>query len=489
MPTPASHGLLETLVRTCHARVASQIRRRECFLAIAITLCAACGLLLLGTRYVPVVVIPLALALGAWIATTRLRSTIPDEYRVARQIDEREGLSDELATAYFFRAAETGTFSRRLADRLYEIAARSARSVKPELLFPNELSRSHRFCAYFLGAALLLFALRAGVQPALSFEPPLATLLLHSLFGHQSRPPLASGPDPATIVERPGADDEDASAALPESKSADVADAEDLPDERFDDPERELSELPDVEGLITIPTESIEEPLDELQAQADEGAEGEVGDESADAPIDPDADSWGEDAQSLLDKLKQAFENMLETLDMASVDSSDSESGQEQGSGSTEQASSTGEEGTSGEPDEEGSAEGAEASMEGGEAGEEAGEAASAGTTSGEDSAGEQSSGENASAAGTSDGAKDFAEAEQQEVLGALEELYMERAEKMKGDVTVETRLAEQSANVPYSPQSASHSDSGGAISRDEIPPAYRTYIQNYFETLRRNAE
>ena len=87
------------------------------------------------------------------------------------------------------------------------------------------------------------------------------------------------------------------------------------------------------------------------------------------------------------------------------------------------------------------------------------------------------------------DGSKEFEEAEQLGVFGELEDLYMQRAERMKGDVTIETRLAEQSASVPYNQRLTSHTDTGSAISRDEIPAAFRTYIKNYFETLRGNAE
>ena len=65
----------------------------------------------------------------------------------------------------------------------------------------------------------------------------------------------------------------------------------------------------------------------------------------------------------------------------------------------------------------------------------------------------------------------------------------MQRAENIKGDVTIETRLAEQNASVPYNQRSTSHADRGGAISRDEIPAAFRTYIKNYFEALRKSPE
>ena len=487
----STFGLIETLVHTCQLRIAGQIRKRECFLAVAVLLSAVCCLLLLGTRYVPVAVLPLAAALGAWMAVTRWKLSVPGKYLVSQQIDEREALSDELATAYFFRSTGSVGFSQHVAERQYELASESARTINPENVFPNTLVPTQRFSVYFLASAALLFGLRVGVQSKLSFEPPLAPLLLESLFGFNPEPQRADHSTPAHIDLRDeleqGITEDELAAKAGTAESSEP----DLPDEGYDDPGRDADELPEVEGLITLPIEeeAVESSLQESSTLTDEGSDSPDGDEAPDLPTEPDADSWNDDAQSLLDKLKQAFQNMLETLDLSSIDSSDSQEGQETGSGSAEEASSAGEPADSGDPDDQVSSEAADASMEGGEPGQEAGETASAGTTSGEDSSGNQSSGENASAAGTSDGSKEFAEAQHEEVIGLLEELYMERAERMKGDVTVETRLAEQTARVPYNQQATAHADQGGAISRDEIPPAYRSYIQNYFEALRRNAE
>ncbi len=493
MSSSASNsGLVETVVHTCRVRLAGQIRNRECFLALAVALSGVCSLLLLGTRYVPAVMLPLAATLGAWMAIKRWKLSVPDKYSVAQQIDERVELSDELATAYFFRSTDDSTFSKRVADWQYDLASESARNINPELVFPNTLAPTQRVSVYILASAALLFGLRVGVQSKLSFEPPLAPLLLESLFGYQPQGPRADQLPAAQIDQRDGTEESLNEAEFPERLAAEPETSEqDLPDEQYEDPALDAGELPEVDGLITIPIEEqgAEDSLKESSTQADDGSDGSVPDDAAEIPTDPDLDRWNEDARSLLDKLKQAFQNMLQTLDMASIESADSETGQEQGSGSTEEAASAGEPAESGDSDDQMSTEAADASMEGGEPGQEAGETASAGSTSGEDSSGDQSSGENASAAGTSDGSKEIVEAEQMEVLGALEELYMQRAERMKGDVTIETRLAEQSASVPYNQQSAEHADQGGTISRDEIPPAYRSYIQNYFETLRRNAE
>ena len=485
----ASPGFVEALVRSCRARIASQISRRECFLAVGVALLGICSLLLMGTRYVPVAMLPLAASLGTWMAFQRWKASLPDGYAVARRIDLRADLPDEISTAYYFRSASPGTFSEAVAESQYRQAARTAATIRPDSVFPASVPSTQRTATILLATAVLLFGLRAGLQSSLSFEPPLASLLLTSIFGVAPAPP--AGPTRAARIEQQetGQESEDPPNFLerPAGRSEQTDNL--LPSEEHQDPVSESDEMPEVEGLITLPMEEIEaeSQAPDRDRQADDTSASD--DDAAEMPTDASEDNWNQEAQSLLDKLKQAFANMLQTLDMASVESSDSEQGQEQGSGTSEESASAGDQAQSGQADQEMSSDLADARMEGGEPGQEAGETASAGNTSGEDSSGDQSSGENASAAGTSDGSKEFTEAEQLEVLGALEELYMERAENMKGEVTIETRLAEQSASVPYNQRSTTHSDRGGAVSRDEIPAPYRTYIRNYFETLRRTAE
>ncbi len=485
----ASSGLVETLVRHCRGRVAAHIRWQEGFLGLAVLLAGACALLLMGTRYVPVAMLPLAAALGAWLAVQRWKTGVPGPYAVAQIIDEREDLLDQISTAYYFRSAPGGPVARPVAASQYEQAVRSAAGLRPAAIFPRAIPVTRRAAIALVGVAALLLGLRVSLQPAVSFEPPLASLLMSSLFGFPPQRPPAELDRAALIDEQ--ADAENASEEELEAPPAGTSEGSDtrLAAEEYEDPPSDSDEMPEVEGLITVP---LEEPgIDALgedpSVQGDRAEAGSAAGEDAEVPPDPEGDGWNEEAQSLLDKLKEAFDNMLQTLDMASVESADSAAGKEQGSGTSEQAQSAGDPAEAGDP--EMASESGSASMEGGEPGQEAAESASVGNTGGEDSTGDSSSSENASAAGTSDGSKELAEAEQLEVLGALEELYMERAENMTGEVTIETRLAEQHASVPYNQRSTTHADGGGTISRDEIPAPYRTYIRNYFETLRRNAE
>ena len=487
---PKSSGPVEALVDAGRLRVAAQVRHRECFLALAVVVFGVCALLFFGTRYVPFALLPLAAGFGVWAAIQRWGTGVPDGYSIAQRIDAHEALADAFSTAYYFRTTGSASFATGVADSQYRRASRAAEAIAPEGVFPGGAPGTQRVSLWLGVAATLLFGLRVAVQPQVSLEPPLAPLLAQALFGYEPERPSAAFLAALEMRDEAGPGPSQDETRLPDVPPGETDPIpEELPEERYDGPLDESEAPPEVEGLITLPLEEL--AADGLLEESQEGGPLDPGpdqDDSADAiPPDPHEEGWNQEAQSLLDKLKQAFENMLQTLDMASVESADSEAGSEQGSGTSEESPSAGDPADSGDTSESAGSEMADASMEGGEPGAESGETASASGNSGQNSDGEQSSGENASAAGTSDGSKEFEEAEQLEVLGALEELYMERAERMRGDMTVETRLAEQSASVPYQQRATTHADRGGAVSRDEIPAAYRMYIQNYFEALRKN--
>jgi hypothetical protein len=122
--------------------------------------------------------------------------------------------------------------------------------------------------------------------------------------------------------------------------------------------------------------------------------------------------------------------------------------------------------------------------MEGGESGQPSSQQIAQGE--GGNSSEQPGQGQPASAAGSNDGSKEAAEqAEIEEAMGRLEELYSRRAEEMRGEVMIETEKAQQSARTPYQPKAAGHQDLGGTVSRDAIPLAYQSYIKSYFENLR----
>ena len=69
--------------------------------------------------------------------------------------------------------------------------------------------------------------------------------------------------------------------------------------------------------------------------------------------------------------------------------------------------------------------------------------------------------------------------------MGKLNDLYGQRAKTLTGEVTVEAQSGKQSLRTPQSQRTAQHADSGGEVSRDEIPLAYQPYVKEYFNKLR----
>ncbi len=485
---PANLDVVESIVDHGRRRIAAQISKRERFLALSFLLGGVCGLLFFGADFFPVFLVFLVACLGIYLAWNRRREYEPESYAIARLIDSRWGLEDQLATAYYFRTA--GAVSP-FAGVQYERARKASSTVRLESVFPDESPLTVRAAAALAVAGLLLFAIRAVLQPRFSMQPPLPSVVMAAFFGddwNQSREAVI---ERHAIVDEPRAVPAFAedSPELPVGEEAEQPlDSPLLPEEEFQPHPGDPEWKPEVEGLAVNPQEDIEDG-DMLFETPSAGLD-ENSDKSADEEASPQDDSetpseegWDDESQSLLDKLKQAFENMIETFDMASNQSGDPGDNADETSGEESAESGDAGEGESDMPGEQSSS----AEMEGGEPADQAGDAGEASGPGGEDSNEQPGSGESASAAGSNEGSKELAEAEQMQVMGELEELFMDRAENMTGEVTVETRFAEQSAAVPFNNRTTSHSDRGGDVSRDEIPAEYRTYIQNYFDVLRKN--
>ena len=482
---PATLGVVESIVDQGRQRVVSQIAKRERFLALSFLLGGVCGLLFFGTAFFPVVLVLLVAALGAYVALNRQREREPNAYAIAQIVDARQGLKDQLATAYHFRTAGVGG---PLVGAQYEQAGKAAASVSLDTVFPDEAPLTVRVAVILAGAALLFFSVRAMLQPQLSFQPPLPSVIMAAIFGNDWNQSDDAVIERAELINKDEAEELAAAAEPPTGEQAEpLLDSAPLPDEEFQPPPDDPEWKPEVEGLTVNPEEDgagdelpFEVPKDGAQQGTEEGEEAGSTEKPAESP-----DEWDEDSQSLLDKLKQAFENMIETLDVASTESGEPGDNEGEGEQSDQEGSEEGEpgEGESDMPGEEASS----AEMEGGEPTDQAGDSSESPGEGGEDSNEQPGTGENASAAGSNEGSKELAEAQQAEAIGELEELFMERAENMTGEVTIETHSAEQSSSVPFNSRTTTHSDRGGDVSRDEIPAEYRTYIQNYFETLRKN--
>jgi hypothetical protein len=70
--------------------------------------------------------------------------------------------------------------------------------------------------------------------------------------------------------------------------------------------------------------------------------------------------------------------------------------------------------------------------------------------------------------------------------MGKISEIIGKRSANVSGEVTVEVQNGSQQLATPYANRSAAHGETSAEISRDEVPVALQTYVQQYFEQVRR---
>jgi hypothetical protein len=87
---------------------------------------------------------------------------------------------------------------------------------------------------------------------------------------------------------------------------------------------------------------------------------------------------------------------------------------------------------------------------------------------------------------GQNEGDKSIKDAEQLAAMGKISEIFGKRAQQITGEITVEVSSGKQQLKTAWSERKALHADTGAEVNRDEIPLAYQTYIQRYFEEVRK---
>lgn len=489
-----STSSLRSVILRAEQRLAWQLALREALLGLTIALAGVAVLLALGTDLFPAWLLGGSLLVGAAVGVYRWVRARPSPYEVAQRVDVRWRSEDQISTAYYFLANPSK--ASPLASQQRQMAEKLALSGDLMTALPFRLPKA----AYALGGMILLLAgllgLRYGFQRTLSLKPPLAPLVARALLAGEneraaaeetSQEPLKAGKEPPSSLTEQGEVNRDARREMSEPLT------EPLPqDEAAQDYGAEADfPMPEVQGL------SLDEQYgDELAGNA-AGEKGEPeGDLKAESLTDPsnaaepgsqqqetsspDAGAMNEESNDLLSRLKDAFENMLSALSLDQP--------------------STGQNAEQGQQSQQMSEQRADSSQAGGGESQQSGEGESESQTAGEGSAdtpqmaqgkgGDQGSeqspeGMTAASAGSNDGSKEISEAAQLQAMGELSELYNRRAAEMTGEVMIETQSARQSLQTPYQTTDAGHEDPGGTVSRDEIPLAYRSFIQTYFQTLR----
>ena len=476
----ANHHSAEAVrsaVERGHRRVLGQLAFRDGLLAATVALAGPAVLLVAGTDYFPLALLWLFSAAGLAVAANHWLRSRPAPYRVAQRMDRSWDSEDQISTAYHFLNQDSGSHEWAQLQRRHAAEAADSGDLRGALPFQLPHIAYALFSVTLLIA--LLFLVRYGTQPELSLKPPLPRLILQALLGDEP-------PEELVIEEnQPRPDDSDeAASSLDDEKDAEpleTADPEQI--DPFEQPPMagDLGEefaMPEVEGLSAEDEFGDELASDEALG-SEEGSQGEKEDPAEMADL---SSEWNKESESLMDKLKEAFENMMSKLNMEEPSQGQpSEQGTESENKQASDTPGKGQEAAGSETEE-----GSQSESEGGQA-----DAASdqISMEEGSSEASEQQSATSIATAGTGEGSKELREAEQAEVMGELSELYQQRAEEITGEFTIETQSARQTARTPYAPRQSGHLDRGSALSRDEIPLAYRAYIKEYFKKVRQETE
>ena len=90
------------------------------------------------------------------------------------------------------------------------------------------------------------------------------------------------------------------------------------------------------------------------------------------------------------------------------------------------------------------------------------------------------------SGVGKQDGNKDAKLAEQLAAMGKISEIIGKRSANVSGEITIEVQNTSQQLRTPYAASGASHAQTTGEIARDEVPMMYQSFVQQYFEHVRK---
>lgn len=472
--------------------ILERVRQRLLFQALVdrLSLAAACGLfgflllLLAGTQVLhwwwPLLLLGGALA---WGIVRALRG-LPGLYRVAQQLDLRCGLKDLVSTAFHFGSHRADARNAAVIDQVRQGAESAAETVDVRAAFPLRATRWSWAALGMLVVVLGAFGVRYGVLRTFDLSQPLLAVNIDPITGapvssddgrKMAKKLSAPELEGFTLPDADRAAIEENERAIEEQlKSFDVLDPDQAGPHGAGQKSRAASNSQQEEGEQSAGEKSSEGDNPTLSSGGDDSKQGG---QPKQPPKQPEKNS-------LLDKMRDAMANLMDKFKMDSKNSeqeADSKSGQSKGEGQQQAQGQKGQQ-QQGKPQSPGDPNDPQQGNQPGDAAD----AQNAQMTKGSQMQ-EPPSNNPKSGVGKSDGNKDVEAAQQLEAMGKLSELLSKRAEKIQGEMMVEvTNTRNQQARTPYSGKTAAHADSGGELTRDEVPLHLQHYVQKYYEQVRK---
>lgn len=462
---------LDALIDRAGRRTASLAAARIVFAAAAAALSVFALVLIAGTGILHWGWSAAAGLIVAAVAAWRERNRLPGPYQNAQRIDHILEAKDLLSTAWHFSASAGKS---ELVDSVLRQAGDTAATADVTVLMPWKLPRSGYVAASLLAVCAVLLGVRLSVLKTLDLHAGLAEVRFDTITGA----PVEAGKKMAkTQQPRPF---EGVGVDIPGYEAASLT----------GDEKNEQIEQFDVEA-----TEAGASGQKGSRSQSgQEGGEGEPGDEPGDQPGVEDVPTGTQDPSrqpgnkgkgsqqdkpnSLMDKMRDALASLMDKLKIEPPPGEGKESatksqqpgqGKKDGKGQKGQSQNAQADADGEKSDAEG--EGEQTQMTKNQSGQPP----------------EPPSGQPRSGMGTQDGSKDTAMSEDAEAMGKLSELFGRRSQNVKGEVMVEvSKSRNQALRTPLADRSASHGESGGEVSRDEVPLHLQDYVQRYYKQVRK---
>ena len=476
-------------------QLAAQAAHAVSFAMGLLVLLLVTGTEILGWRWVIILPVIMFVA-GIWVAGRKL----PKLYAVAQLVDARLKLADTLSTAFFFSTGKfAGCASETVRLAQWRQAVHASHSVNASQAVPFTVPRGIYVSTALAIVAAGLVAVRYGVERRLDLRPPIAAILQQLLQDPKTELAKLQEEKKQNAPEDPATRKDDGA----ESSAAGKKDGN-----TKGGPESEIQAAMGSSGengkseAAQNDATSADESQDQEQAGS-ENSSGQTGTEaqrqaagkkdSSGRPAQSDQQGGGsprsgaaEDSQSLMSRLSDAMQNLLSRL----KPQSGAARGQQQTAmnrgarrqGERQQNRQSGAQSSSGDRSQDGSQTGDRGEQQGQESQQgQNGQARGTGQT-----ADEKSSKQPGNGAGKNDGNKDARLAEQLDAMGKISVILGKRSENLTGEVTVETVSGDQQLTTAYVHQNANHANAGTAISRDEVPLSLQSYVQEYFEQVRK---
>ncbi len=488
--------MIDALISRARRRFILNEALAQLAFAAAIAIGGLALILLLGTRWLEWWTLTLFAALGVGIGLWRVTRTVPDAYTTAVRLDTNAGLNDALSTALHY-SAHSDAKNEEFRNLQLRQAETAAGSVDLDVAVPFTIPRTLYLMAGCAVAASALLLLRFSAGHGLDLRAPITEVLFEDQAARAlakqkprfSDPGKQKGLEAAeSLLAKLGIplkpEDKQSEEAL--SKAIDEAlEGGNTPSDKGQKGPASgksdegkagngLQQNPDGDSMDGKPNSDSDQ---NNEAKSSAGEQGKAGDKGS------PKSGQNSDNNSLLSKLKDAVSNMMSK---ASQDKgSAGQKGQQQQQQASKSDKAAGEKGSSGKGQE--------------QQGQQQGEA-QAGDPNGDPQEGQQAEGkagsksaQNSSQAGSGvgsqDGAKDLKAAEQIKAMGKISEIIGKRAATVTGETTIEVQSGNQQLRTAYTnTKAAARGEADSDVTRDEIPVGLQSYVQQYFQQVRKAA-